>query len=277
MSDVVIHARLRCDTELEANSDPPPLDLREATGAPPPVPEFVPLALKESSPELEEKPLGSPGIEISAPTLVLIDPSIGTMYTSESNPDAQCTAPLISRSPRPNPAPSIATIGSMPDAPPMRIQRVVMFDPTNSLPVSEALEVVACLPRYQTPPQALADRSARGKNPFSKLRGFAEAEALHSMPGSQDESDVGVNSSLGWGGWGGGVATGSERRLVELRVLFFHSIWKLCRRRRFSSDLLEPITERDGLRGASSLYSGVQGSPSVSVSHHCKGGLSGYG
>ncbi|SCZ90201.1 BZ3500_MvSof-1268-A1-R1_Chr9g10750 [Microbotryum saponariae] len=157
MLDVVIHARLRCDTELEANSDPPPLDLREGTGAPPPLPESVPLALKECSPELEEKPLGSPGIEISAPTLVLIDPSIGTMYTSESKPDAQCTAPLISRSPRPNPAPSIETIGSMPDAPPMRLQRVVRFDPTPPPPVSEALEVVACLPRYQT--RKLAVRS----------------------------------------------------------------------------------------------------------------------
>ncbi|SDA02371.1 BZ3501_MvSof-1269-A2-R1_Chr12-3g03564 [Microbotryum saponariae] len=41
------------------------------------------------------------------------------------------------------------------------------------------------------------------------------------------------------------VVSRSERRLVELRVLFFHSIWKLCRRRRFSSDLLEPITETD--------------------------------
>ncbi|SGY56704.1 BQ5605_C006g04160 [Microbotryum silenes-dioicae] len=59
MLDVVKHARLRCDTELETNSDPPPLDLREGSGAPPPVPESVPLALKESSPELEEKPLGS--------------------------------------------------------------------------------------------------------------------------------------------------------------------------------------------------------------------------
>ncbi|SGY57340.1 BQ5605_C006g04259 [Microbotryum silenes-dioicae] len=38
MLDVVKHARLRCDTELEANSDPPPLDLREGSGAPPPVP-----------------------------------------------------------------------------------------------------------------------------------------------------------------------------------------------------------------------------------------------
>ncbi|SGY53342.1 BQ5605_C006g03749 [Microbotryum silenes-dioicae] len=41
------------------------------------------------------------------------------------------------------------------------------------------------------------------------------------------------------------VVSRSERRLVELRVLFFHSIWKLCRRRRFSSDLLEPITETE--------------------------------
>ncbi|SGZ12496.1 BQ5605_C028g10510 [Microbotryum silenes-dioicae] len=175
MLDVVKHARLRCDTELEANPEPPtppppPLDLREGSGAPPPIPESIPLALKESSPELEEKPLGSPGIEKKIP----------------SNPDAQCTVPLISRSPRPNPAPSIATIGSMPDAPPMRLQRVVKFDPTNSLPVSEALEVVACLPRYQT-------RTLSGKHPFSKLRGFAEA--LHAMPGSQCNSDVGVNRS----------------------------------------------------------------------------------
>ncbi|SCV74093.1 BQ2448_6525 [Microbotryum intermedium] len=47
----------------------------------------------------------------------------------------------------------------------------------------------------------------------------------------------------------------SERRLVELRVLFFHSIWKVSRRRRFSSQLLEPITEtefgelRDSIEG----------------------------
>ncbi|SGY41576.1 BQ5605_C003g02529 [Microbotryum silenes-dioicae] len=48
------------------------------------------------------------------------------------------------------------------------------------------------------------------------------------------------------------VVSRSERRLVELRVLFFHSIWKLCRRRRFSSDLLEPITETEfeGLRAS---------------------------
>ncbi|SCV72983.1 BQ2448_6908 [Microbotryum intermedium] len=39
------------------------------------------------------------------------------------------------------------------------------------------------------------------------------------------------------------AVSGSERRLVELRILFFHSIWKLSRRRRFSSDPLEPITE----------------------------------
>ncbi|SCV72944.1 BQ2448_6869 [Microbotryum intermedium] len=47
----------------------------------------------------------------------------------------------------------------------------------------------------------------------------------------------------------------SERRRVELRVLFFHSIWKVSRRRRFSSQLLEPITEtefgelRDSIEG----------------------------
>ncbi|SGZ08700.1 BQ5605_C030g10811 [Microbotryum silenes-dioicae] len=48
------------------------------------------------------------------------------------------------------------------------------------------------------------------------------------------------------------VVSRSKRRLVELRVLFFHSIWKLCRRRRFSSDLLEPITETEfeGLRAS---------------------------
>ncbi|SGZ14514.1 BQ5605_C029g10599 [Microbotryum silenes-dioicae] len=132
----------------------------DGSGAPPPVLESVPLALKESSPELEEKPLGSgaPGIEFCAPTPVLIDPSAGTIYTSEPNPDAQCTSPLISRSPRPNPAPSIATIGSMPDAPPMRLPRVVRFDPTPPLPVSEALEVVACLPRYQTRTLAVRPR-----------------------------------------------------------------------------------------------------------------------
>ncbi|SCV70957.1 BQ2448_3719 [Microbotryum intermedium] len=39
------------------------------------------------------------------------------------------------------------------------------------------------------------------------------------------------------------VVSRSERRLVELLILFFHSIWKLSRRRRFSSDPLEPITE----------------------------------
>ncbi|SCV71852.1 BQ2448_4546 [Microbotryum intermedium] len=44
----------------------------------------------------------------------------------------------------------------------------------------------------------------------------------------------------------------SERRIVELRILFFHSIWKLCRRRRFSSQPLEPITESEleELRGS---------------------------
>ncbi|SGY23119.1 BQ5605_C019g08906 [Microbotryum silenes-dioicae] len=48
------------------------------------------------------------------------------------------------------------------------------------------------------------------------------------------------------------VVSRSERRLVELRVLFSHSIWKLCRRRRFSSDPLEPITEAEfeGLRAS---------------------------
>ncbi|SCV68187.1 BQ2448_308 [Microbotryum intermedium] len=44
----------------------------------------------------------------------------------------------------------------------------------------------------------------------------------------------------------------SERRIVELRILFFHSIWKLSRRRRFSSQPLEPITESEleELRGS---------------------------
>ncbi|SGZ28462.1 BQ5605_C027g10345 [Microbotryum silenes-dioicae] len=135
-------------------------------GAPPPVP------------ELEEKPLGSPGIEISPPTLILIDPSIGTMYTSESNTDAQCIAPLISRSPRPNPAPSIATIGSMPDAPPpMRLQRVVRFDPTPPLPVSEALEVIACLPRYQTCTLAVRSIAAISTNAPSPRRSKRKREA----------------------------------------------------------------------------------------------------
>ncbi|SCZ98095.1 BZ3500_MvSof-1268-A1-R1_Chr3-3g06569 [Microbotryum saponariae] len=157
MLDVVIHARLRCDTELEANYDPPPLDLREGTGAPPPLPESVPLALKESSPELEEKPLGSPGIEFCAPTLVLVDPSIGTI-------------------PRPNPAPSIATIGSMPDAPPMRLPRVVRFDPTPPLLVSEALEVVACLPRYQTRTLAVRSIAAISKSAPSPRRSKRKRE-----------------------------------------------------------------------------------------------------
>ncbi|SCV73065.1 BQ2448_6990 [Microbotryum intermedium] len=31
--------------------------------------------------------------------------------------------------------------------------------------------------------------------------------------------------------------------VLELRILFFHSIWKLSRRRRFSSQPLEPNTE----------------------------------
>ncbi|SDA01458.1 BZ3500_MvSof-1268-A1-R1_Chr10-1g02686 [Microbotryum saponariae] len=35
----------------------------------------------------------------------------------------------------------------------------------------------------------------------------------------------------------------SDRRLVELRSLFFHLVWKLSRRNRFSSDPLKPITE----------------------------------
>ncbi|SGZ18791.1 BQ5605_C020g09204 [Microbotryum silenes-dioicae] len=160
MLEVVKHARLRSDTELKQilTPPPPPLDLREGSGAPPPVPESIPLALKESSPELEEKPLGSPGIEISPPTLILIDPSIGTI-------------------PRPNPAPSIATIGSMPDAPPMRLQRVVKFDPTNSLLVSEALEVVACFPRYQTRTLAVRSIAAISTNAPSPRRSKRKREA----------------------------------------------------------------------------------------------------
>ncbi|SGY17691.1 BQ5605_C015g07858 [Microbotryum silenes-dioicae] len=39
------------------------------------------------------------------------------------------------------------------------------------------------------------------------------------------------------------VVSRSERRLVELCLLFFHAIWKLSRHRRFSSDPLEPIAE----------------------------------
>ncbi|SCV72471.1 BQ2448_4008 [Microbotryum intermedium] len=44
----------------------------------------------------------------------------------------------------------------------------------------------------------------------------------------------------------------SERRIVELRILFIHSIWKLSRRRRFSSQPLEPIIEAEleELRGS---------------------------
>ncbi|SCZ97303.1 BZ3500_MvSof-1268-A1-R1_Chr4-2g07125 [Microbotryum saponariae] len=176
--DVVIHTRLRCDMESEANSDPPP---------PPPL-DSVPLALRESLLELEVKPLGSPKVEIFAPTPVLIDPSIGTMDTSHSNFDPQRTTPLVSRNPRSSPAPSSATIGLMPATPPMRLQRA-------------PLEVVGSLSRYQrrtlaarsTIPisasaQVLANRSARGKNPLSKLHSFAQA--LHSMSGSQDKFNV---------------------------------------------------------------------------------------
>ncbi|SCZ88071.1 BZ3500_MvSof-1268-A1-R1_Chr2-1g04169 [Microbotryum saponariae] len=192
--DVVIHTRLRCDMESEANSDPPPppLGLTEGTGAPPPAPpplcESVPLALRESLLELEVKPLGSPKVEILAPTPVLIDPSISTMDTSHSNFDPQRTTPLVSRNPRSSSAPSSTTIGLMPATPPMRRQRV-------------PLEVVGSLSRYQrrtlaarsTIPisasaQVLANRSARGENPLSKLRGFAQA--LHSMSGSQDKFNV---------------------------------------------------------------------------------------
>ncbi|SCV70751.1 BQ2448_3513 [Microbotryum intermedium] len=48
------------------------------------------------------------------------------------------------------------------------------------------------------------------------------------------------------------LASRSERRIVELRILFFHSIWKLSCRRRFSLQPLEPITETEfeELRGS---------------------------
>ncbi|SCZ92216.1 BZ3500_MvSof-1268-A1-R1_Chr5-2g07715 [Microbotryum saponariae] len=190
--DVVIHTRLRCDMESEANSDPPP-----------PSPRFdggdwsssssSSSALRESLLELEVKPLGSPKVEILAPTPVLIDPSISTMDTSHSNFDPQRTIPLVSRNPRSSSAPSSTTIGLMPATPPMRRQRV-------------PLEVVGSLSRYQrrtlaarstilisASAQVLANRSARGKNPLSKLRGFAQA--LHSMSGSQDKFNVEVTCS----------------------------------------------------------------------------------
>ncbi|SDA02398.1 BZ3501_MvSof-1269-A2-R1_Chr12-3g03577 [Microbotryum saponariae] len=255
--DVIIHTRLRCDMESEANSEPPSprsklLYIEADTHV---YAESVPLALRESLLELEVKPLGSPKVEIFAPTPVLIDPSIVTMDTSHSNFDPQRTTPLVSRNPRSSPAPSSATIGLMPATPPMRLQRVVkgrpsrsqcgrapvrpprlpmggrtaagltrvrrcfdLFplvdsgnshfptDPTPSLPVSEPLEVVGSLSRYQrrtlaarsTIPisasaQVLANRSTRGKNPLSKLRGFAQA--LHSMSGSQDKFNVEVTCS----------------------------------------------------------------------------------
>ncbi|SCV74677.1 BQ2448_7706 [Microbotryum intermedium] len=56
----------------------------------------------------------------------------------------------------------------------------------------------------------------------------------------------------------------SERRIVELRFLFFHSIWKLSRRRRFSSQPLEPITEAE-LEEHRGSYPGVHGSPRFSI------------
>ncbi|SCV73862.1 BQ2448_6292 [Microbotryum intermedium] len=48
------------------------------------------------------------------------------------------------------------------------------------------------------------------------------------------------------------LASRSERRIVELRILFFQSIRKLSRRCRFSSQPLEPITETEfeELRGS---------------------------
>ncbi|SCV70776.1 BQ2448_3538 [Microbotryum intermedium] len=64
------------------------------------------------------------------------------------------------------------------------------------------------------------------------------------------------------------------RRLVELRILFFHSIWKLSRRRRFSSQPLEPITESEleELRGS------IRGARVASLLYNVsKGGFDGYG
>ncbi|SCV68984.1 BQ2448_2004 [Microbotryum intermedium] len=48
------------------------------------------------------------------------------------------------------------------------------------------------------------------------------------------------------------LASCTGHRIVELRLAFFHSIWKLSRRRRFSSQPLKPITETEfeELRGS---------------------------
>ncbi|SGY62328.1 BQ5605_C007g04679 [Microbotryum silenes-dioicae] len=184
---------------------PPPLGLTEGTEAPPPLPESVPLALKENLLGLEGKPLGSPEVETSAPTPVLIDPSNGTMDTADSKFDPQRTTPLFPRNPGSSPAPLNATIGLMPGTPPMRLQRVVKGSTllplcrcpshARSLDPFQGIKnwPLGQLPPYPQAPQVLADRSARGKNPLSKLRGFAEA--LHSMSGSPDNFDVEFNCS----------------------------------------------------------------------------------
>ncbi|SDA05338.1 BZ3501_MvSof-1269-A2-R1_Chr12-1g03322 [Microbotryum saponariae] len=230
------------------------------------MPQYNPLALRESLLELEIKPLGSPKVEIFAPTPILIDPSIGTMDTTHSNFDPQRITPLVSRNPRNSPAPSSATIGLMPATPPMRLQRVVKGRPY-SLPAGVRATrgrwfLVKVSKTYTSRPvnypyivginddsendqqkkkngwtrsrtwsqldsvssfcgssgsyvlrhwkdlqerfynrsshisasaQVLANRSARGKNPLSKLRGFAQA--LHLMSGSQDEFDAEVTCS----------------------------------------------------------------------------------
>ncbi|SGY17393.1 BQ5605_C015g07769 [Microbotryum silenes-dioicae] len=136
MLDVVIHPRLRCDTELETNSNPLPSICKRGLELLRCFPKLSHSRSRRVRRSSKRSPRDRPALKF--PRLVLIDPSIGTI-------------------PRPNPAPSIATIGSTPDAPLMRLQRVVRFDPTPPLPVSEALEVVACLPRYQT--RTLAVRS----------------------------------------------------------------------------------------------------------------------
>ncbi|SCV73469.1 BQ2448_7395 [Microbotryum intermedium] len=70
------------------------------------------------------------------------------------------------------------------------------------------------------------------------------------------------------------VVSRSERRLVELRILFFHSVWKLSRRRRFSSDPLEPITET----GFEDLRASIQESKvALCLFDTTQGGFSGYG
>ncbi|SCV71373.1 BQ2448_2961 [Microbotryum intermedium] len=59
------------------------------------------------------------------------------------------------------------------------------------------------------------------------------------------------------------LAFRSERRIVELRILFFHSIWNLS-----SPSILLATSgadHRDGVRGASGVYPGVHGSPRFCV------------